>query len=155
MRRRCKTVNIIRSSIIHQRGIFGGNAILIILEPPAFKEYSIHWVLEALCILSLSVSVCLCLCICFFVSLCLCHCHYHYLHPGAQRQGYWLKIEKNSRKGQTVNLFIEIRPFFLCNHRRKKHLTILSGTDGVQSLKCSASYLHPWQHTCLGRMWDR
>ena len=41
-------------------GIFGGNAIFDILEPPAFQKYSIHWVLEALCI-------CLCLCVFVFV----------------------------------------------------------------------------------------
>ena len=35
------------------------NAISDILEPHAFQKYSIHWVLEALCI-------CLCLCV-FFV----------------------------------------------------------------------------------------
>ena len=35
-------------------GIFGGNAIFDILEPPAFQKYKIHWVLEPL---SLSVSV--------------------------------------------------------------------------------------------------
>ena len=35
----------------------------------------------------------------------------------------------------------------------KKLITILSDSDGLQSLKCSASYLHPWQHSCLGRMW--
>ena len=35
-------------------GIFGGNAIFDILEPPAFQKYKIHWVLEQLCL-------CLCL----------------------------------------------------------------------------------------------
>ena len=35
-------------------GIFGGNAIFDILEPPAFQKYKIHWVLEPLCL-------CLCL----------------------------------------------------------------------------------------------
>ena len=35
-------------------GIFGGNDIFDILEPPAFQKYKIHWVLEPL---SLSVSV--------------------------------------------------------------------------------------------------
>ena len=43
---------------------FGENAIVDIIEPRAFKKYSIHWVLvqdlEALCI-------CLCLCLCVFV----------------------------------------------------------------------------------------
>ena len=46
-------------------GIFGGNAIFDILEPPAFQKYKIHWVLEPLCL-------CLCLspvCLCLFVSL--------------------------------------------------------------------------------------
>ena len=58
-------------------GIFGGNAIygIDILEPPAFQENCIHWVLEALCICLSFVSDCLCLCICLFVSLCLGHCH--------------------------------------------------------------------------------
>ena len=38
------------------------NAISDILEPHAFQKYSIHWVLEALCI-------CICLCLCVFVFL--------------------------------------------------------------------------------------
>ena len=38
------------------------NAISDILEPHAFQKYSIHWVLEALCI-------CFCLCLCVFVFL--------------------------------------------------------------------------------------
>ena len=49
----------------------GGNAIIDILEPPASKKNSIHWVLEALCICLSFVSDCLCL----FVSLFLGHCH--------------------------------------------------------------------------------
>ena len=115
LRRRCKTVNIIRSSIIQQRGIFGGNAIFDILEPPAFKEYSIHWVLEALCIcLCLCLCVFLCLCICLFVSLRLGHCHHHhhYLHPGAQRQGYRLKIEKKTPEKFKQSIFSLISNHF-------------------------------------------
>ena len=38
--------------------IFGGN--FDIIEPPVFQKYSIHWVLEALCI-------CLCLCLGVFI----------------------------------------------------------------------------------------
>ena len=41
---------------------FGGNAIFDIIEPPAFQKYSIHCVLEALCI-----CLCLCLGVFFFV----------------------------------------------------------------------------------------
>ena len=53
----------------------GENALFGILEPPAFQKYSIHWVLEALCI-------CLCLCLCVFFCICLYgslrlgHCHH-------------------------------------------------------------------------------
>ena len=44
--------------LFHQKK--AANIIFQILEPPAVDEYSIHWVLEALCI-------CHCLCICVFV----------------------------------------------------------------------------------------
>ena len=49
-----------------------------------------------------------------------------------------------------VNIFLAKR---LNNQHNNVTITILSGTNGgLQSLKCSASSLHPWQHSCLGRM---
>ena len=49
----------------------GENYIFHILEPPAFKKYSIHWVLEALCI-----CICLCMCVFVFVFVFLSICHH-------------------------------------------------------------------------------
>ena len=48
--------------------------------------------------------------------------------------------------------FITYQTIFLVQLSQKKQITILSDSDGLQSLKCFASSLHPWQHSCLGRM---
>ena len=65
---KCSVENLVGKVLVE---ILVGNAIFYILEPPAFKKYSIQWVSEALCI-------CLCLCL-FFVSLRLGHCHHQIL----------------------------------------------------------------------------